>query len=233
MTALALASSTIEVCGFAILKYDGSSYLYPCTNIASDPTQEYEIDTSDFINASKTGRIVGIYHSHPKGPSSFSETDIEYANELGLPQWMYSGKTETWHEYIPPTYFSPPFEGRQWAWGIQDCHVLLRDYYRQSFQIYLSDYDRDETSDWVNLGKVVLQNIEREGFTRLPPGAVLQKNDILIFNTNGAPIHFCVFIGNSTVLHHPLGALSRKDQYNSAWQRRLHTIARYNKRSLG
>ena len=232
-TQLAAASPLQEICGFALYHGDGSVALQPCVNVASDPTTEFEISSEDTIKAARSGRILWVYHSHPKGPSQFSPADIEYSEESTLPQWMYDLATDSWHEYIPTTHFVA-LEGRPFIWGEQDCYSLLRDYYRQhpQIQIHINDYDRDETSPWPDLGRLVLQQIDREGFVALPPNTPLKKHDILILLTHGSPQHFAIFQGNSTILHHRLGMLSRQDQYTTEWQKKLHCVARYRNRAL-
>lgn len=62
----------------------------PCSNGAEDPTRRYEISPTDYfaqirrcrrINEAQSERfaVVGAYHSHPRGGSEPSETDVEQA----------------------------------------------------------------------------------------------------------------------------------------------------------
>jgi len=62
----------------------------PCSNGADDPTRRYEISPVDYfaqirrcrrINEAQSERfaVVGVYHSHPRGDSEPSETDVEQA----------------------------------------------------------------------------------------------------------------------------------------------------------
>ena len=62
----------------------------PCSNGADDPTRRYEISPVDYfaqirrcrrINEAQSERfaVVGAYHSHPRGGSEPSETDVEQA----------------------------------------------------------------------------------------------------------------------------------------------------------
>jgi proteasome lid subunit RPN8/RPN11 len=62
----------------------------PCSNGAGDPTRRYEISPIDYfaqirrcrrINEAQSERfaVVGAYHSHPRGGSEPSETDVEQA----------------------------------------------------------------------------------------------------------------------------------------------------------
>jgi proteasome lid subunit RPN8/RPN11 len=90
----------------ALMRMDGSVYLTPLPNTAADPEHEYEVDTNVLLDATRGARPLWVYHSHPAGPATFSPADLEYAEEMALPQWMYDVPTRTWHEHIPATYVS-------------------------------------------------------------------------------------------------------------------------------
>lgn len=58
--------------------------LYPLPNIAPDPTREYLADPTYLLRALKAMRaegleLVGLYHSHPRGPDRPSRTDTRLA----------------------------------------------------------------------------------------------------------------------------------------------------------
>jgi proteasome lid subunit RPN8/RPN11 len=221
---LAKMNPTEEICGFIYIDFEGVK-IFPCDNISLNKSEEFEISSQDYLDASNQGTLVGMYHSHP-APGSFSEADLEYAQELNLPIYLYQNLSEEWSEYIPPNY-NVEIIGRSWAWGEADCYSLIRNYFRQNYKLYLSDYDRDENS--TDLHTKIMNNFEKEGFEKLPTKNILMKNDVLIFKTKGLAAHFGIFFGNSKVLHHALNSLSRLDQYNNNWQRRVEFIVRCNK----
>jgi len=81
-----------ECCGLLVGRASGPSILeaIPCSNGADDPTRRYEISPVDYfaqirrcrrINEAQSERfaVVGVYHSHPRGDSEPSETDVEQA----------------------------------------------------------------------------------------------------------------------------------------------------------
>ena len=54
--------------------------LYPLPNVAPDPLREYLAGAPEFLRALSAMRregthLVGIYHSHPRGPARYSSTD--------------------------------------------------------------------------------------------------------------------------------------------------------------
>lgn len=58
--------------------------LYPLANIAPDPRREYLADPGQLLRALKAMRaeglnLVGLYHSHPRGPETPSATDLRLA----------------------------------------------------------------------------------------------------------------------------------------------------------
>jgi cell wall-associated NlpC family hydrolase len=221
-----------EGCGLFVVDSFAMAHFIPCDNTCQNPTIDFTISPDKIAYIQASYKIIGICHSHIIPTSvGFSDTDKKYAEKYSLPLYLYHVLNDTWEEFIPSSY-APPFCGRMFYWGFSDCYSLLRDYYRQCFGIMMKDYPRDETSSWPELGRMVLQHIEDEGFDQLTPNTPLRAHDVLIFRTNGSPQHFAIFKGNSMVLHHPLGALSRLDQYNTAWQRRLHCVARYRGRAL-
>lgn len=226
MAGLANLTPSVEVCGLVVMVMDGTLKVIPCTNVAVDPTNEFEIEQSEFIHHSRGSNVCFIYHSHPSG-GGISEADVENAEESALIQWVYDVPASRWHEYIPTSYEAPPLTGRVFSWGWRDCYALIRDFARTEFKTYVRDYPRDEDTDPTDIGKIVMENVDREGFEILPASTPPQVNDVLVLNTFGAPQHFAVFKGNSMMLHHPLGCLSRLDQYTTAWQRRLERVCRF------
>lgn len=225
---LALETPDEEICGF-IYEKDRLLHLYPCKNIALNKHEEFEIDNQDYINAAQLGRIYAVYHSHPQNAlAAFSEEDLDYSKEWCLPFYLYSVKDDKFLEYIPPTY-NITLEGQEFCWGSADCYSLIRNYFRQNFQIYMNDYDRDETFESTP-ENIIMQNFAKENFHMANTTSILHKHDVLVFRSSRAyPQHFAIFMGNSKMLHHPLNALSRMESFNSTWQKRLECVFRYNK----
>lgn len=82
------AARSEEICGFLIGSSDGEevvvSRIVESPNIASHPGQNFEIDPAIHFGIRRRLRrsedeIVGVYHSHPNGPPTPSEKDLERA----------------------------------------------------------------------------------------------------------------------------------------------------------
>ncbi len=210
-------STPEEVCGFICLDQRGP-FLFPCRNVARTPTEEFSVDPQDHIRALGAGQLLGVYHSHPVA-ASFSPEDLDFAAETALPHYLYSVPDDKWSEYLPATY-EPPLEGLNWALGFQDCYSLPRAYYRQHFQHYLSDYDRDE-SFCHEEQQVIMNSFEKEGFVKVPAGE-LQQHDIMLFRSEKVlPQHFGVYVGGNQFLHHPRNGLSCREMLTDRWLSRL------------
>jgi proteasome lid subunit RPN8/RPN11 len=225
---LAKANPTEEICGF-IIHNNGIPRVFPCKNIAEKPSDEFEISSDDYLKALQNGGILGVYHSHIRG-AAFSPCDIEHADELCAPYYLYVIEGNAWNEYIPPEY-KVELEGMHFIWGFQDCYGLVRAYYRQEQKLYLNDYDRDENFE-ENHNDIIVKNFEKEGFKIIDNIANIQNGDALIFKTvHALPQHLAIFVGDSKMLHHPQNALSRIDAFSDRWMSRIHLILRHKSES--
>jgi proteasome lid subunit RPN8/RPN11 len=90
---------TEESCG--IIFFAKKAKVLPCYNWAEDKDISFKIHPKDYLRASKRGEIFGIYHSHITIDESFSEKDIRCAEELMLPYFVYSLKSDSHNLYIP------------------------------------------------------------------------------------------------------------------------------------
>jgi len=225
---LARATPDLEVCGFIYQTLEGRPEIAPCVNVAANSAEEFEISPDDYVRVStELGHIIGVYHSHPKGRGAFSEADIEAAGEFALPLYLYAVETGEWLDYIPSTY-RVELEGRTFSAGFDDCYGTVRTYFRQELGVYLSDYDRDETSEDRN-GTQILERFAAEGFVEVSGGQPIMLNDALLFKAPGytTPQHMGVVLPGNRMLHHQIARLSRLDDLEARWMRRLVKVLRY------
>jgi proteasome lid subunit RPN8/RPN11 len=88
MIAHARAEQPKECCGMLLATGDVLDEAVPARNLASSQVR-FRVDPADHFaairRARSTGRTLrGAYHSHPRGPSSPSPTDVEEANDPSL-----------------------------------------------------------------------------------------------------------------------------------------------------
>lgn len=239
-----------ECCGLII-----DDDYYPCDNVASNPTEHFEIDPKDFARAESMGEIQAIVHSHPNGNAEPSEVDRVQMGIHGI-DWVICafGYHADGKEYFDvkrhkPKAYQAPLLGREYHHGVQDCYSLVRDYYHRELDIHLPDFHR--TDGWwedENHEPLYENNFTKAGFIKVQNETNLQKHDVILcrvgrtHHVNHALIWLgddgalksettpdCV--GNALILHHPHGGLSVREIYGGNWQRRTAMVVRH--QSLG
>lgn len=232
-----------ECCGLIV----GGQY-YPCTNIAPDPANQFEIDPAEFVALSELGEVGAIVHSHPNGNAEPSEVDRVQMGLHGV-DWVICGYGihADGAEYCDikrhkPTAYQSPLLGRGYYHGTQDCYSLVRDYYGRELGLELPDFARlDEW--WENADNEPLyeQNFEKAGFVAV--NGTPQKHDVILCRVGRTHHinHALVFVGNgklqsentpdcvgdNLVLHHPHGRLSVREIYGDSWHKRTALIVRH------
>ena len=234
-----------ECCGVII---DGQ--YHPCTNIAPNPANAFEIDTAEWVVLSNRGDIEAIVHSHPNGEPLPSEVDKV---QMGLHDidWVIVGlgHTPTGATYCDikrhkPTTYQSPLLGREYHHGVQDCYSLVQDYYSRELDITLPSFARSD--DWwenPNHEPLYENNFTKAGFIKVQDKNDLQKHDVILcrvgrtHHVNHALIYVgdgklksettpdCV--GNALILHHPHGSLSVREIYGKGWADRTAMVVRH------
>lgn len=215
--ALARETPDREVCGF-IYHDRERAHLMPCTNVAADPTESFEISVDDQMRFEQMAGQLGVYHSHPKA-GAFSEDDLAHARHINLPQYLYDVAADEWHDYTPASCVFP-LETRPFVLGFHDCYGLLRDYARQQLNHHMRDYDRDESFSHEVAG-TIMASYALEGFDQVEL-AQARPGNVLLFRSNLAlPQHFAILEEGNRMLHHPRGSLSRCEPITDRWLSRL------------
>jgi proteasome lid subunit RPN8/RPN11 len=91
-----------ECCGLLIGRGNRLMFSLPMANVDPRPTAGFRVDPAEHVAARRVLRhlspsleIVGVYHSHPKGPPTPSPRDIVESN---YPEWIFvivGGKPNT------------------------------------------------------------------------------------------------------------------------------------------
>jgi proteasome lid subunit RPN8/RPN11 len=226
------AEAPRESCGVIVTRPDVPRLLYvACHNIARE-SEHFVIDPRDYANAEDTGDVAAIVHSHvfePPVPSLADRTGIERTQ---LPWLIVNHPVGTW-SITRPEGFSAPLIGRPFVHGVHDCYALVRDYYATQ-GITLNDYPRSwgwwDEADGPDLYR---DNFTSEGFVQIAAGfedarAKLIEHDLILMKIR-APRenHMAIYLGNSVILHHQIGQLSRREVYQEFYQRRTTAVLRH------
>lgn len=210
-----------EACGFIV---DG--VLMPCKNRHPDPKNHFAIAAEDYALAEEQGDIECVYHSHSNGNAQFSVHDVQVCKQTNLPWFLYEPKTSTC-VYADPTG-NAPYVGRDWAYGIQDCYSLLRDFYRREFGIRLDDFERGENGEWERGGwTMFVDNYESQGFVKIQGPE--RKGDFLLMQIDaGSPNHAGVMAGEGNVFyHHLMDRQSQTSVWGNYWAKRTVYVLRH------
>ena len=82
----ALRDAPRECCGFLLGTAGRVIYALPATNTSTTPLRRYRVDPREHIALQRILRrltppltVVGVYHSHPRGPAAPSLSDVREA----------------------------------------------------------------------------------------------------------------------------------------------------------
>jgi proteasome lid subunit RPN8/RPN11 len=229
-----IAEHPKEACG--LLVADGRHQHYVrALNIADDPVRDFRIAPASYVEAAALGKIIAVCHSHPEAPADPSPADRTQCEASGLLWYILSWPEDRLVTFMPEGYVAPLL-GRPFVHGVHDCYGIVRDYYQQKLNIELPDFER-EADWWLDReGKphqnLYLDNFEKAGFTavmRVPPFRDLLEHDVILMQFAPAvvPSHAAIYVGNSTILHHPQGQLSHRTIYGGMWQRATSHVLRH------
>jgi len=229
-----VANYPLEACG-VVVAIGSRQRIIICKNVADNPRTNFRIDPMEYIEASKLGEVVGIWHTHVDVPPNPSEADVAGCNASKLPWYILSvwnsaeGLTCTPIVTLNPEVVEEAYEGRTYLYGVNDCYTLVRDYYRKEYGIHLGEYPRVERF-WEKGLDFFANGYGEQGFELLIDKEP-QVGDLFIMQVGATlPNHIGIYIGNDQILHHCQGRLSRTDQYGGMWAKHTSHHLRHKER---
>ncbi len=218
----------MECCGLILLTLNGEEFR-PCRNMSRAPSTSFLISEGRLEELKSEGQIIGIYHSHlNKDDNKPSEVDQLVSEKVNLPSIIYCLPTDEFCVYEPKGQ-EISLLNRPYFRGVFDCYSLVKDYYKRNLNIELPDMWMEACrKSGLSFDEVVdrLMNIDSDdqetknkatddyraffapcllehGFKNVDS---TQKNDIIIIKSDVTmlPVHVMVYIGNNTVIHHPI-----------------------------
>lgn len=231
-----------EACGLIYLKGLIELDYAPCRNTTGDdPTESFVVHEDDYLETESKGRILGLVHSHPDALPEPTQLDLDVCRFNGLDCIIVGFPNGKDGE---PVFFKKGFiredldyERRPFLHGIVDCYTLLRDWYWRERKIDLPDFYRPDQW-WDHEPKLAFYS---ERFTEAGFGLVMKRpqardlvglevGDVLIAHVHSdTPNHAMIMIDpvRNEILHHPYGALSKKELYGVYYRHRTTHWLRY------
>ena len=216
-----------EACGlFAIIK--GKETFWPCKNLAEGKFEFFILDPDDWADCEDTGEIIGVIHSHPVGAATPSDTDRAACEHLGYPYYIYSIQHDHWESFEPSGWKAPSLIGRRFIWGKYDCWSIISDWYYETKNIKLKEWQRPKRI------KDFLQNLLFEkglpitGFKKQETNDDIQIGDVLLFQSiTGNLDHVALYLGDNMILNHNIKSLSCRQLFDLTCQQSLRGVYRY------
>lgn len=223
----ALSQMPREACGLLLIdKETETERVLFCANKSEDPNQ-FILDPLGYKKATKLGSIVAVLHSHVFKPAFASEPDKVACDASGLRWHIVSVPAGTWAECAPQGY-KAPLIGRQFAYGILDCYILVQDYYREKLGIDLIDFDHGQFG-WWDKGQdyFSVANCNSAGFQEVPLSEI-KEHDVLLMQIHGKVInHLAIYLGNDIILNHLTNRLSARKVLSGYYLRHTVRAMRY------
>lgn len=202
-----------EACGF-ILRAGRKQTYRPCTNVAANPQETFEISADDWLAVE--GEVEAIVHSHPQGEPYLSGADRQMQVQTGLPWVLYTGGTL---KVFRPC---PHLRGRMFEYGEADCGTLVRDAFMLC-GLDLPDHERTDLDADATAGHW-LQHLAAIGAYQVYD---MQPGDVVLTTYGGYASHAAFYLGDGEMLHHAYGQLSRREPYSESWAQSTHSVWRH------
>lgn len=115
--------------------------------------------------------------------------------------------------------------GRPFKHGSSDCYGLVRSFYKDIFNIELTNYARPD--NWWDRGmNLYIEYIESEGFRQVE--REMQPGDVILMAIRSVvPNHAGIYVGNNRFVHHFYNNLSVEEMFKGMWLNRKMAVYRH------
>ena len=220
-----------ECCGL-IINNDNAPTSFPCRNSSEKPTAHFSINPSDYLRASRNGKIVATYHSHNSANEEFSVNDMNNSRIHQINYILYNTNKDTFSffDYKKNKTF---LYNRLFEIGKSDCYSIVKEYYAD-LGIKLEG-ENTLGNDWYKKDPYLIARLfelnKKNIGIELDPSSQLKKHDVLVFEfiKGGGPNHVSVYLGNGTMIHHPRNKYPCIEDLSSIYKKRMYKIYRHKK----
>lgn len=179
------------------------------------------------FSAVKTDKSIAIFEVNPASDLSVSDSNRAEMNADNLALTIIGKDRDHSKSYLPDRYFeNVSYENRIYLYGMLDCYTLIRDYFRDKYDIWIpANIDRS-FGWWHNGRNLYVDMYSSYGFKET--STAIKKDDVLLFKfDNGMPSHSAIYMGNGKMMHHMIGRLSCIDDFDGIYKMSLAGVLRY------
>ena len=220
----ALKNPNEETCGLIYISGENIN-ISKCKNIASNKKEYFEIDPLSYLRISnnKKNQIIGIFHSQVMDQPS--ELDYMVAKSHNCKSIIYCVKTDEFFEVEDLNLKYTKYLYRPFIMGKDDCLSLIIDFYKNEYNINITNFPREE--DWYkNNPNIIEENIEKENFIIIKELKDVKEGDILVFK-NKIYKHLGIYLEKNLVLHSPYHKKSMVEKLNNESKEKIKLILRH------
>ena len=228
----ALREKPQECCGL-IVDRDNTKTSIPCRNSSEKPAVHFSINPSDYVRASRKGKIVATYHSHNSDNEKFSVNDMNNSRIHQINYILYNTPKDTFSffDYKKNKTF---LYNRLFKIGKSDCYSIVKEYYAD-LGIKL-DGENTLGNDWYKKNPQLISQLFELNkknpnlpIRELGPTSNLKEHDVLVFEfiKGAGPTHVSVYLGNGTMIHHPRNRYPCIEDLNSIYRKKMYKIYRH------
>jgi len=228
-----------ECCGL-LLAVDRKQIYYPCTNVATEPTEEFRIAPEQYAEAEDLGEVIGIVHSHPDATSRPSPRDLAMCEATALP-WHILSWPEGDLRTIAPAGNTPLLK-RPFVHGAWDCWQVCADWYKREWGLEFEAFQRADGWWEDPVGPSLYeQAYEAAGFVQVDQP---RRGDMIVMSVGRTahPNHAGIYLGADPelpgesaevlgsgpfLLHHLYGRPSEIIVFGGPWLDRTRLILRH------
>tara|TARA_R100001163_G_scaffold42961_1_gene32421 strand:- start:242 stop:958 length:717 start_codon:yes stop_codon:yes gene_type:complete len=216
-----------EACGLlAIIK--GKETFWPCKNLAEGKHEFFMLDPDDWAECEDTGEVIGVIHSHPVGAATPSDTDKAACEHIGFPYYIYSIEHNHWEKLEPEGWKAPSLIGRKFIWGKYDCWSIISDWYLETKNIKLKEWERPKRIKNFFEKPLFEKGLPITGFEKQETIKKIKVGDVLLFQSiTGNLDHVALYLGDNMILNHNIKALSCREPFDLRYQQALRGVYRY------
>jgi proteasome lid subunit RPN8/RPN11 len=224
---LSKKSPTQECCGLFVFENNKTEYTFLSFNNEKLLEKDlFSMNNSEFLKHYLSGNILSLFHSHIDYDENPSSLDIDIAESLGIPSYIFSLSTNESFLYYPSSFKPEPLESRIFIPFFQDCISFVKDYYYFSLGIKLNLYIKNWARKRIDSNDYLINNIKKYFFEININDA--QNGDIAIFKPSFNNLfHIGVFDKKQYIYHHKIMHYPTHDLFTEELRNQVYKVYRY------